>query len=112
MNCKVSRHSVLNGFCTALNSAFIEIKFRQIFYIKFCIKYNWSFEDFLKIHITFYKHISNTNKWGNVKENYLSIEPLPNLLAAFFVEKTRFLLIFFWKEEQHAVVFRGNNIAW
>ena len=59
MNCKISWTSVLNGFCTALSSASIEIKIKQTFHIKFCVKCNWDFEGFLKIRITVYKYVSN-----------------------------------------------------
>ena len=108
MNCKVSRPSILNGFCTVLDFTFIYTKFRQIFHIKFCAKCNWNFRGFLKIHITFYKHILNIINGDNVQQNYLSIEPLLNLLATFFVEKTRFLSIFFSNSEFRMRVYKGK----
>ena len=66
-----------------------------MFHIKFCVKCNWNFGGFLMIHITFYKHISSINNENDAQKKYLSTELLKNLLAAFFVEKTRFLPIFF-----------------
>ena len=64
-------------------------------HIKFCTKCHWNCGGFLKIRIAFYKHASKLVYGNNVQQNYLSIEPLLNLLAAFVVEKTRFLSKFF-----------------
>ena len=109
MSCKVSRPtSLLNNFCIVLNFASIQIKFRQMFHIKFCAKWNWNFKGFLKIHIIFYKHISNIIYGNNTQKYYLSIKPLLNLLAIFFVEKTRFLSKFFWNSEFVMRVYRGK----
>ena len=66
-----------------------------MFYVKFCAKCNCNFGGFLKIQNTFYEHILNLNNGNNVQQNYLLIELLFNLLAVFFVEKTRFLYNFF-----------------
>ena len=76
------------GFCIHLK------KFKQMFRIKFWVKYNWNFGGFLKVHITFYKHISNVSYLSDAQNNYLSIELLHNLLATFFVEKPRFFQFF------------------
>ena len=95
MNCKESRSNVLKVFYTVLNFAFTKAKFSQMLYIKFCAKCNWDIEGFfLKMHNIFYKHISNIINGNNAQKNYFSIEPLLNLLSAFFVEKSRFLSIF------------------
>ena len=67
MNCKVSRPSALNGSCTVLNSASIKIKISQTFHIKFCVKRNWKFGGFSKIHITFYKHVSDISNWNDAQ---------------------------------------------
>ena len=53
----------------------------------------------MKIHITFYKYILNISIENNAQQNYLSIEPLLNFLAAFFAEKTRFLSEYFSNSE-------------
>ena len=66
-----------------------------MFDIKFYVKCNQNFGGFLSIHITFYKHIFNINNGDNLHKKYLSIELLLSFLAAFFVEETRFLSIFF-----------------
>ena len=108
MNCKISRPSVLNGFCTVLNFAFTETKFRQIFHIRFCVKCNWIFGGFLKVHIIFYKHNSNISNENNAKKKYLSIETLMNLLSALFIEKPRFLSIFFSNSEFGMRVYKGK----
>ena len=79
-----------------------------MFHIKFCVKCDCKFEGFLKIHITFYMHILNINYGDNVKKHYLSIKLLPNLLAIFFVEKTRFLSIFFSISEFGMKVYKGK----
>ena len=102
MNCKVSWPRVSNGFCTVLNSPSNKIKFKKMFHIKFCVKCDWNFRGFLKIHITFYKHVSNINICNNIQQNYLPIKLLRNLLAAFFIAKIRFLSIFF----------QNQNLAW
>ena len=60
------------------------------------------------MHITFYKHTSKKNNGNNVQQNYLSIKPLLNLLAAFFVEKTRFFSIFFSNSEFEMRVYKGK----
>ena len=73
MNCKVSRPSVLNGFCTVLDSAFNQTKFKQLCHIEFCVKCDWNFEGSLKIDITFYKHVLNVIIYNNAQKNYLSI---------------------------------------
>ena len=95
MNCKVSRPSKSDGSCAVLDFASAEIKFRQMFYIRFCTKCHWNFGGFLKIHITFYKHTFKISNGNNVQQNYQSIEPLLNFLAVFFIEEIRFLSIFF-----------------
>ena len=79
-----------------------------MFYTKFCKKCHWNFGGFLKIHITFYKYPLKIVHWNNVQQNYLSIELLLNLLAAFFVEKTRFLWIFFSNSEFGIRVYKGK----
>ena len=66
-----------------------------MFHIKFCVKCNWTFGGFLKIHITFHKNVSNIRNRNNAQQNYLSIELLLISLTRFFVQKTRFLPIFF-----------------
>ena len=62
----------------------------------------------MSIHVTFYKHISNTSNKDNAQQNYLSIEPLLNLLVAFFVEKTKFLSNFFSNSEFGMRVYKGK----
>ena len=62
-----------------------------MFHIIFCIKYDWNFGGFLKIHIPFYKHISSISNAKYTQKNHLSIEPSLNFLSAFSVQKTRFL---------------------
>ena len=79
-----------------------------MFYIKFCVKCDWNFRGFLKIHINFYKHVLNIDTFNNAKQNYLLIELLLNPLATFFVEKTRFLPIFFSNSEFGMRVYRGK----
>ena len=108
MNYKVSWTSVLNIFCTVFNSEFNYTKFRQMFDNKFCVKCNWKFGGFLKIYITFYKHLLNTINRINAQQNYLLIELLLNLLAAFCVEKTRFLSNFFSNSEFRMRVYKGK----
>ena len=95
MNCKVSRPSILNDFCTVLNSTPIAIKFKQMFHIKFYAKYNWNFGGFLRLYNVWHKYTLNISNTKNAQQNYLSIELLPSLLAAFFVEKIGFVSIFF-----------------
>ena len=95
-----------------MDSASIQIKFRQIFSIKCCTKYNWNFGGFLKIHIIFFEHNSNVNNWNNAQINYLLTELLLNLLAVFFIEKTRFLSKFFWNSEFGMRVYREKIKAW
>ena len=82
-----------------------------MFYIKFCVNCNWSFGDFLKIHITFYNYIQNIINCNNVQKKYLSIELLQNFLAAFFVEKARFLSNFFSDSEFGMRVYKGKMEA-
>lgn len=94
MNCKVNWASVLNSLCTILNSTSIQIIFRQIFCIKFCLKCDWNFGSFLRIHIAFCYYILNIINGNDAQKHYLSIELSFNLLAAFFVKKTRFLVTF------------------
>ena len=62
----------------------------------------------MNIHITLYKYILNIINKNDAQKNYLSIEPFLNLLAAFFVEKMRFLSIFFSKSEFGMRVYRGK----
>ena len=62
----------------------------------------------MKIHVVFHKHILNISNRENAQSNYLSIEPLQNLLAAFFIEKTKFLSIFFSNPEFGMRVYRGK----
>ena len=62
----------------------------------------------MKIHITFYKYILVINNRNTTQKKYLSIEPLLNRIAAFFVEKTRFLLIFFSNSEFGMRVYKGK----
>ena len=57
----------------------------QMFHIKFCVKYNWTFECFLRMHITFFKHMLSVNCWYNAQQSYLSIELCMNFLATFFI---------------------------
>ena len=65
----------------------------------------------MKIHNTFYKHILNSNNGDNAQKNYLLIELLLNFLAAFFVEKTRFLSKFFSDSEFGMRVYKGKMEA-
>ena len=83
-----------------------------MFHIKFCTKCNWNFEGFLKICNIFYKYILNISNANNVQKNYLSIELLLKLLAAFCIEKTRFLSIFFSNSEFRMRVYKGKIEAW
>ena len=69
MNFKITQPSVLNSFCTILDFASIWKKIRQTFHIKLCVKCNWNFGGFLKIHITFYKHILNISNKNNVRRD-------------------------------------------
>ena len=62
----------------------------------------------MKIHVVFHKHILNISNRENAQSNYLSIEPLQNLLAAFFIEKTKFLSIFFSNPEFGMRIYRGK----
>ena len=62
----------------------------------------------MKIHVTFYKHVSDIGKVNDVQHNFLSIKPLLSLLAAFFVEKTRFLSKIFSNSEFGMRVFKGK----
>ena len=79
-----------------------------MFYIKFCVKYGSNFGCFLKIHIAFYKHILHINNGNNAQKHYLPIKLLLNLLAASFVEKTRYLSIFFSNSEFGMRVYKGK----
>ena len=79
-----------------------------MFHIKFCTKCHWNFGGFLKIHIAFYKHTSKIIYRNNMQQNYLSIKSLLHLLAAFVVEKTRFLSIFFSNSEFWMRVYKGK----
>ena len=100
MNCKVSRSCcVSSGVCIVLDSASTQTNFRQVFCVKFYVRCNWNFGGFLKAHIAFYKHILNINNRNDAQHNYPLIELLLNFLAAFFVEKTKFLSIFFSNSE-------------
>ena len=56
----------------------------------------------------FYKHILHINNGNNAQKHYLPIKLLLNLLAAFCVEKTRFLSIFFSNSEFRMRVYRGK----
>ena len=60
----------------------------------------------MKAHIAFYKHILNINNRNDAQHNYPLIELLLNFLAAFFVEKTKFLSIFFSNSEFGMRVYR------
>ena len=62
----------------------------------------------MKIDITFYKDVSNIDNVANANQNYLSIELLLNLLAAVFIEKTRFLPNFFSDPEFGMRVYKGK----
>ena len=62
----------------------------------------------MKIHITFYKNILNISNRYNAHKCYLLIEPLLNLLTAFFVEKTRFLSMLFFKFKFGMRVYKGK----
>ena len=62
----------------------------------------------MTIYITFHKHISNINNGDNAQQNYVSIEPLLNLLVAFFVEKMRFPSKFFSNSEFGMRVYKGK----
>ena len=66
----------------------------------------------MNIHITFHKHILNIINLDNVQNYYLSIELLRNLLAAFFVEKTRFLSKIFSNSEFGDEGIQGKNEGW
>ena len=77
-------------------------------HVKFGVKCNWTVGSFLKIRTIFYKHISNKSYGNDAQINYLSIEPFLNFLAAFCVEKTRFLTIFFSSSEFGTRVYRGK----
>ena len=79
-----------------------------MFHIKVCTKCHWNFGGFLKIHIAFYKHTSKIIYRNNMQQNYLSIKPLMHLLAAFVVEKARFLSIFFSNSEFGMRVYKGK----
>ena len=65
----------------------------------------------MKIHIIFYKYIPNITNGKDVQHSYLSIKPLLNLLATVFVEKMRFLSIFFSNSEFGMRVHRGEMEA-
>ena len=51
------------------------------------------------------------NNGNNTQKNYLSIEPLPNVLAAFFIKKTRLLSKTFSNSGFGMRVYRGKNKA-
>ena len=77
-------------------------------HIKFCVKCNWNFECFLKIQDTFHNYILNIINENYALPNYLSVEPLLNLLVAFFVEKTGCLSNFFSNSEFGIRVYKGK----
>ena len=56
----------------------------------------------------FVKHILNLSNENNAQKNCLSIEPLLDLLTAFFVEKTRFSSIFFSNTEFGMRAYKGK----
>ena len=73
MNCKVSWISVLNVFCTVLKFASMQIKVRKMLHIKFCVKCDWNFGGFLKIHNTFHENVSNICNGDSAQKYYLLI---------------------------------------
>ena len=79
-----------------------------MFHLKFCIKCDWNFGGFLKIHNTFCMYILNISNGDNVKKKYLLIESLLNLLVKFFVEKMRFLSKQIWNSEFGIRVYKGK----
>ena len=81
-----------------------------MFYINFCVKCNWNFGGFLKIHNIFYKHILNINYENNVQQNYLSIinRAIMELFSCIFRRENRTFINFFSNSKFGIRVYRGK----
>ena len=79
-----------------------------MFHIKFCVKCDWNFRGFLKIRITFYKHILNISN-GNNMQKKLSIKlAIAELSSCIFRRENKIFVDFFLNLKIGMRVYKGQ----